>query len=70
MCPVLILSAIPLNFKVSPEFRCEFKIEAGPRDLQMNELVQLAFKALTEKVQNRKERSRYKTLGYLRLEAP
>ena len=37
---------VPLNFRVPSEFRRDFKIEAARRDVQMNELVQMAFEAL------------------------
>lgn len=39
-------SLVPLNFRVPAQFRREFKIEAAERDVQMNELVQIAFRAL------------------------
>jgi len=37
---------VPLNFRVAADFRRDFKIEAAQRDVQMNELVQIAFQAL------------------------
>ena len=40
---------VPLNFRVPADFRRDFKIEAAQRDVQMNELVQIAFQALREK---------------------
>jgi len=39
----------PLNFKVPPDFRRDFKIYAAQHGMKLNELLYEAFRALTEK---------------------
>ena len=39
----------PLNFKVPPDFRRDFKIYAAQHSMKLNELLYEAFRAYTEK---------------------
>jgi len=43
------VSPAPLNFKVPPDFRRDFKIYAAQHGMKLNELLYEAFRALKEK---------------------